>query len=122
MESTLIFTRKRALHSGGVRDVLEIIDLWIRTSAPQEIYGEVWEGTASAWLSKVGMNDSLRLLVSKYTPRVLGRKFTDASKIRDSGVEVVQSGYKGNGHRYRIRLDREIEAGRVVRFVQETCA
>ena len=114
-------TRVAALHSGGVRDVLEIVELWIQTSAPLEKYGEVWEGTASAWLSKVGMLDSLRPLVSKYTPRLLGRKFTEASKIRDSGIELVQSGYKGNGHRYRIRLDRDIEPGRIFRFVPETC-
>jgi hypothetical protein len=107
-------TRVAALHSGGVRDLLEIIELWIKRSRPFETIGPMWTGTASEWLASVMSDDAMRPLVSKYTARMLGRKFTDASKIRDSGVEVVQSGYKANGNRYRIRLDRGLEANRVV--------
>ena len=61
-------------------------------------------------------DEALRPLVRKYTARSLGRKFTEASKIRDSGIEVVQSTSKGNGNRYRISLESSVRNGEHKRF------
>lgn len=110
--------RTRSLHSGGAGDLIELIDLWIRTCAPQEKYGEAWEGNATDFMSKLLPNESLRPFVQKFTTRTLGKRFSEASRIKDSGITVVASGKRGN--RYRILLP-PAEPGRVVRFTPETC-
>ena len=100
-------TRVAALHSGGVRDLLELVDLWIARSTIREGCPKgYWEGTASEFFSATSVDEGLRPLIQKYTPRALGRKFTEASKIRDSGIEVVSSGFKGPGNRYRISFPK----------------
>lgn len=97
-------TRQKSLHVGGVGDLLELVDLWIKRSRPE---GEVWEGSASEWMAEVGVHDVLRPLIGKYTPRQLGRKFTEASRIRGSRIEVCESTHKGSGQNYRILLQQD---------------
>lgn len=104
--------RTQSLHSGGVGDLLELVDLWIRRAAPEETYKDgVWEGTASDWMAEVMSDDNLKPLIQKFTPRMLGRKFTEAARVRDSGIEVSPTKHKGNGNHYRIHLTANAGTG-----------
>jgi hypothetical protein len=99
-------TREAALNSGGVGDLLELVQLWIRRSGEKfrEDGETVWKGTATAWMAEVAQDEMLKPLIMKFNPRQLGRKFTEASKSRSSGISVGESKYKGDGNRYSIFL------------------
>jgi len=113
-------TRVAALHSSGVGDLIELVEIWLKRANPSEKHGDFWKGTASAWIAEVSTDDALRPLVSKFTARALGRKFSDAASIRDSLITRDQSSkYKGNGNRYVIHLrrnDHEVPEEKVVRY------
>ena len=48
-----------------------------------------------------------RPIVSKFSGRSLGKKFSEAATIRDSLITRDESSrFKGNGHRYIINLER----------------
>ena len=51
-----------SMQVGGVGDVLELVDLWIRRMKPSLTHGEYWEGSASDWLTELnaGLTFSLR--------------------------------------------------------------
>ncbi len=97
--------RVKSLHAGGVSDLLELVDLWIKRARPMERFGKLWRGTASEWLAEINTDDALKPLVNKFTVRQLGRKFVEASRIRGSRIAVVDS--KGNGNFYEINLNGE---------------
>jgi hypothetical protein len=99
--------RVKALHAGGVSDVMELIDLWKKRMKPQEKHGEQWKDTASAWLAEAGTDPALYPLVSKFTARSLGRKFMEASRIRGSGISVAAEGTK-HGNVYCIDLTGDV--------------
>jgi hypothetical protein len=104
--------RAKALYSGDVGDLLEIVNLWKKRCRPEESHGRYWQGIAAEWLTDARSDDALRDLLQKQTTRSVGKKFAAASKLRDSGIEIVPSGYKGNGNRYRIKLSPEPEEER----------
>lgn len=112
--------RVRSLHAGGVGDLLELVDIWVKQSCPPDKYPEgQWEGTASEWMSNVGSNEALRPLVQKFTPKMLGKRFSEASRIRESRIEVAESSAK-RGNRYRITFDPDIVKKGATRVVVDS--
>src|ERR1043166_1743660 len=102
--------RTAALHSGQVGDVLELVAMWMKTVPPEN--GD-WEGRASDFYTAASAVDTLRPLVAKYAPRVIGRRFAEAARIRDSGISVVDEN-KRHGNKYRIANPER--NGKVVRI------
>lgn len=52
-------TRVSALHSGGLSDIMELVELWIKRSAPQERHGSTWKGTATEWIAEAAADETL---------------------------------------------------------------
>ncbi len=102
--------RTAALHSSGVGDLLEIIDLWLKRSQLEE----EWVGTSTVWLSTALSDEALRPLVSKFTPRILGKRFSEASRIPGSGITVHDNNRK-RGNQYRIAVKADDEPRKTVR-------
>jgi hypothetical protein len=94
--------RVKSLHAGGVSDLMELIDLWIKRCRPMEKHGKEWKGNASEWFAEASLDEGLRPLVSKFTVRSLGKKFVEASRIPGSRISVVPH---HEGNLYAINLD-----------------
>lgn len=105
--------RGRAMHSGQAGYLLEIIELWVKRNG-FESDSDYWTGSASEWFTQVASDDTLKHLVTKFTPRVIGKHFAEASRIQGSGVEVLTSDQKrGNTYKILVKRDRERKAVRV---------
>lgn len=101
--------RVKSLHAGGVSDLLELIDLWLRRNGAElrdRFKTGKWVGSSSAWLAEMSTDDALRPLVSKFTAKQVGKKFVEASRIRGSGVSIEDEGTKF-GNLYSIDLSSE---------------
>jgi hypothetical protein len=111
-------TRTAALHSGDTGDILEAVSIWVKRSgsALREKHGNEWRGTVAEWLTEVSDDQALRPLVSKYSTRMIGRRFAQASRIRDSGITRVESKAKLSGHRYLIALAESPAEHKVIKF------
>lgn len=106
--------RAKALYSGDVGDLLELVGLFVKSLPPEE--GD-WIGTASDFYSQATRWDDTKMLVSKYSPRVIGRRFSEAARIRDSGISLADEDKK-RGNKYRI-LKPERTDGKAVRIKPE---
>lgn len=103
--------RGRAMHSGQAGDLLEIIDLWAKRNG---FDSDTWSGSASEWFTTICGDESLKPLVTKFTPRLIGKRFAEASRIRDSGVSVLDSDRKrGNTYEIDVARDRLRKAVRI---------
>lgn len=108
--------RTAALHSGQVGDILELASMFVKTVPPED--GD-WEGKASDFYTAASAVETLRPLVTKYAPRVIGRRFAEAARIRDSGISVVDEN-KRHGNKYRIANPvRESKVVRLTPHVEE---
>jgi hypothetical protein len=90
--------RAKAMHSGRVGEILELVSMLIKTLPPEE--GD-WIGTSSGFYTQAARDDVLKPLVSKYSPRVIGKLFSEASRIADSGITLVEEDRK-RGNTFRI--------------------
>lgn len=106
--------RAKALHSGGVGDLLELVGIFLKSIPPED--GD-WIGTASDFYSQATRWDDTKMLVSKYSPRVIGRRFSEASRIRDSGISLADENKK-RGNSYRISNPERTD-GKPVRVTPE---
>jgi hypothetical protein len=99
--------RIKALNAGGFADIIEIVDLWEKRCDPSARCPHgYWQGSVSAWMAECSTDDALRHLISKFTVRQLGRKFIEASRIRDSRIAIVpRDGARKGGNEYRIYLN-----------------
>jgi len=108
--------RSKALYSGDVGDLLEIVALFVKSLPPEQ--GD-WVGNASAFYSQASIYETTKPLIMKYSPRIIGRRFSEASRIRDSGISVVDEDRR-KGNRYRIALgEREGKVVRITPAVEE---
>lgn len=111
--------RSKSLHAGGVGELLEIVAMYMKSRPPED--GD-WVGTASDFYAKATLYDGTKSLLSKYTPRVIGRRFSEAARIRDSGITLVDEDKK-RGNRYRIvASEREPGVVRVRLEIEEVAA
>ena len=95
--------RSLSLHSSGVGDHMEIVDLWNTRTTHN---GEPWLGTSSAWYAEVMTDEVLRPLIGKMNPRAIGKRFSEAAQIRDSGITVTRTDPK-HGNIYRIERPKK---------------
>lgn len=97
--------RIKSLHAGGVSDLLELMELWIKTGGQVlfDAHSGQWRGTATAWMAAINAEDTLRPMMSKYSGRQLGRKFVEAARIRGSRISIESNDSHGNT--YLINLD-----------------
>jgi hypothetical protein len=103
--------RVAAISSSDTGDILEIVESWVNRSGPslRERHGPHWHGTATEWVTDVSGDDQLKALVSKFTPRTIGRRFSEASRIRGTRIKFDPSTAKLNGNRYFISLEEDGE-------------
>lgn len=107
--------RAKALHSSGVGDVLELTGIFMKSVPPEE---DGWSGTASDFYSAAVSFTTTEPLVRKYSPRVLGRRFSEASRIADSGISLLVENKK-KGNRFKIaHPEREHRTVRVTPEVE----
>lgn len=98
--------RDKALYASEVGDIVELVETWIARSKPVEKFGKIWQGTQSAWFAEVIStgDEALRMMISKYNVRQLGRKFTAAARISNSRISIVQHA-RGQSNEYQIYLN-----------------
>jgi hypothetical protein len=101
--------RAAAICSGDTGDILEIVESWIWRSGShlRDTYGVRWHGTATEWITEISKDDGLRPLASKFTARAIGKRFSEASRIRGTRVTLDPSTAKLNGNRYFISLEED---------------
>ena len=90
--------RALSLHSSGVGDLMEIVDLWNKRTTHND---EPWSGTSTAWYAEIMTDKDICSLVSKMNPRAIGKRFSEAAQIRDSGITVARTDTK-HGNIYQI--------------------
>jgi hypothetical protein len=97
--------REQALYSGEFGDILDIIRTWIKYAHPIEIHGNTWKGSASDFMAELNKIDEIRPLISKLSPKSLGKKFSDATQVSDSYIRLSnKTKHKGSGNLYEIDL------------------
>lgn len=103
--------RAKSMHAGGVSDLLEIVELWIkRREVTKANDGKAWRGTATEWLAALSADDALARLAGKFTVRQLGKKFVEASRLRGSRIKVLSGKNHGNIYEIDLTLDETEES------------
>ena len=53
----------------------------------------------------MALDDFMRPMVSKFTSRGVGKRFSEAAQLPGSGIEIVESDGHGHTQEYRITIN-----------------